>query len=54
MFLLLAIVAGALGFTGIAGTSIAIAQTLFYILLVLFVLTLIAHLVRGGGPKTDL
>ena len=53
-FLVIAIIAGALGFTGIAGTSIGIAQTLFYIFMVLFVLSLIVHLVRGGGPKTDL
>jgi uncharacterized membrane protein YtjA (UPF0391 family) len=53
-FLLFAIIAGALGFTGIAGTSIAIAQTLFYIFLVLFVLSLIVHIARGGSPKTDL
>jgi uncharacterized membrane protein YtjA (UPF0391 family) len=53
-FLVIAIVAGALGFTGVAGTSMGIAQTLFYIFLVLFVLSLIVHLVRGGGPKTGL
>jgi uncharacterized membrane protein YtjA (UPF0391 family) len=53
-FLVIALIAGALGFTGVAGTSIGIAQTLFYIFMVLFVLSLIVHLVRGGGPKTDL
>jgi uncharacterized membrane protein YtjA (UPF0391 family) len=53
-FLVLAIVAGALGFTGIAGASIAIAQTLFYIFLILFVVSLIVHIARGSGSKTDL
>jgi uncharacterized membrane protein YtjA (UPF0391 family) len=53
IFLVFAIVAGALGFTGIAGASIGIAQTLFYIFLILFVISLIVHLSRGG-PKTDL
>jgi len=53
-FLVIAIVAGALGFTGVAGTSMGIAQTLFYIFLVLFVISLIVHLVRGGGPKAGL
>jgi uncharacterized membrane protein YtjA (UPF0391 family) len=53
-FLVLAILAGALGFTGIAGASIAIAQTLFYVFLILFVLSLIVHLARGSGPKADL
>lgn len=50
-FLLLAIIAGALGFTGVAGTSIAIAQTLFYIFVVLLVLSLIVHVARGSGPR---
>lgn len=50
-FLLLAIIAGALGFTGVAGASIAIAQTLFYFFLVLFVLAVLVHLVRGSGTK---
>jgi uncharacterized membrane protein YtjA (UPF0391 family) len=54
IFFVFAIIAGALGFTGIAGTSIAIAQTLFYIFLILFVVSLILHLARGGPPKTDL
>lgn len=52
MFFILALVAGALGFTGIAGASIAIAQTLFYIFLVLFLLSLIVHIARGSGPGT--
>jgi uncharacterized membrane protein YtjA (UPF0391 family) len=54
IFLVLAILAGALGFTGVAGASMGIAQTLFYIFLILFVISLIVHLVRGSGPKTDL
>jgi uncharacterized membrane protein YtjA (UPF0391 family) len=54
MFLVLAILAGALGFTGIAGASIAIAQTLFYIFLILFIVSLIVHLARGSGPKSEL
>jgi uncharacterized membrane protein YtjA (UPF0391 family) len=53
-FLVIALIAGAFGFTGIAGTSIGIAQTLFYIFIVLFVISLLVHLVRGGGSKTDL
>jgi uncharacterized membrane protein YtjA (UPF0391 family) len=53
-FLVFAIIAGALGFTGVAGASMGIAQTLFYIFLVLFVVSLIVHIARGSGPKTDL
>jgi uncharacterized membrane protein YtjA (UPF0391 family) len=51
IFFVFAIIAGALGFTGIAGASIGIAQTLFYIFIILFVLSLIVHLVRGSGPR---
>jgi len=53
-FLIIALIAGAFGFTGIAGTSIGIAQTLFYIFLILFLLSLIIHIVRGDGPRSDL
>jgi len=42
-FLLIAIVAGLLGFGVIAGTAALIARVLFLIFLVLFVLSLFAH-----------
>ncbi len=44
IFLVVALIAGALGFTGIAGASIAIAKTLFFIFLVIFAVLLIAGL----------
>ena len=50
IFLVVALIAGALGFGGIAGTSMGIAQILFFVFVVLFVVSLIAHLVRGRGP----
>jgi len=40
-FLLVAILAAALGFGGLAGTAAGIAQVLFYIALVLLVVSLI-------------
>lgn len=40
-FLLIAIVAAALGFGGIAGTATGIAQVLFVVFLILFVVSLI-------------
>ena len=40
IFLLLGLVAGALGFTGIAGASIGIAKVLFFIFIVIFVVML--------------
>ncbi len=47
VFLVIGLVAGVLGFTGIAGTSIAIAKTLFFIFLVIFLVLLVAGLAIG-------
>ncbi len=41
IFLAIGLVAGLLGFTGLAGTSIAIAKTLFFIFLVIFLVLLV-------------
>ena len=41
------LIAGVLGFTTIAGASIALAKILFMIFLVLFVVSLVMHLIRG-------
>lgn len=50
MFLLVAIVAGIFGFGGIAAVSTNIAQVLFFILLIAFIVSLIVHLARGRTP----
>lgn len=47
IFLVIALVAGLLGFTGLAGTSMAIAKTLFFIFLVIFLVLLVAGLFVG-------
>ena len=47
MFLVVALIAGVLGFTSIAGASIAVAKLLFLVFLVLFVVSLLMHLIRG-------
>jgi uncharacterized membrane protein YtjA (UPF0391 family) len=47
IFAIIDIIAGLLGFTGIAGTSMAIAKTLFFIFLVIFVVLLLAGLFIG-------
>lgn len=47
IFAVVALIAGLLGFTGIAGTSIAIAKTFFFIFLVIFVVLLLAGLFVG-------
>ena len=48
IFLVVALIAGALGFGGVAGAASSIAVILFYIFIALFVVGLIMHLVRGG------
>ena len=47
-FLLVAILAAVFGFTGIAIASAGIAKLLFFVFLVLFVISLVAHLGRSG------
>lgn len=47
VFFLVALVAGALGFTTIAGASIAIAKVLFFIFLALVLLLVIAAIFIG-------
>jgi uncharacterized membrane protein YtjA (UPF0391 family) len=46
VFLVVALIAAALGYGGIAATAASIAQTLFFLFLILFVVTLIIGLVR--------
>ena len=47
IFLLISIIAGVFGFTGIAVTTAAIAKIFFYIFLVLFIIILVFALVAG-------
>lgn len=49
-FLILAIIAGLLGFTGVEIISIDIARTLFFIFLILFIVSLLMNVVRGRRP----
>ncbi|MES2027594.1 MAG: DUF1328 domain-containing protein [Pseudomonadota bacterium] len=46
-FLVIALIAGILGFGGVAGASIEIAKAIFFIALVLFLISAIVSLVRG-------
>ncbi|KPF98060.1 hypothetical protein IP86_12745 [Rhodopseudomonas sp. AAP120] len=46
-FLIVALVAGLLGFGGIAGASIEIAKIIFFIAIVLFLISAVVGLVRG-------
>jgi len=48
---ILAVIAAVLGFGGMAGTLSGFAQLAFGIFVVLFLLSLVSHLVRGKGLK---
>lgn len=52
VFFVVAIIAGALGFGGIAGAAVGVAKVLFFLFLVLFLVSLIAGLGTGRriGP----
>ena len=46
-FLVVALIAGLLGVTSIAGAAMGVAKIVFFLFLVLFVVSLVMHLVRG-------
>jgi uncharacterized membrane protein YtjA (UPF0391 family) len=46
-FLIIALIAGILGFGGIAGASIEIAKVIFFIAVVLFLVSAVVGLARG-------
>lgn len=50
VFFIIALIAAVFGFGGIAEASADIAQILFFIFLVLFIIGLVAHLMRRS-PK---
>jgi uncharacterized membrane protein YtjA (UPF0391 family) len=50
VFLLVALVAGALGFGFVAFAAAGIAKVLFVVFLVLFLLSLVSHLTRTSVP----
>ncbi len=47
-FFIVALVAALLGFGGIAFAAVGIAKFIFYIFVILFVVSLLAHLLRGS------
>ena len=49
IFLAVALLAAFLGFGGIAGTAVGIAKLLFFVFVVLFLVSLVVHLFRGRG-----
>jgi uncharacterized membrane protein YtjA (UPF0391 family) len=44
---IVALIAGVLGFSGIAGAAIGLAKTIFFIAIVLFLVAAVVGLVRG-------
>jgi uncharacterized membrane protein YtjA (UPF0391 family) len=46
-FLIIALVAGLLGFGGIAGTSIEIAKIIFFVAVILFLVSAVVGVARG-------
>jgi uncharacterized membrane protein YtjA (UPF0391 family) len=46
--LIIALIAGVLGFGGIAGAAVGIAKIVFFVALVLFLVSLLATGMRGG------
>lgn len=49
-FLIFALVAALLGFTGLAGDAVMVAQVLAFVFIVLFLVSLIFGSLRGGDP----
>ncbi len=52
-FLVLAIVAGLLGFTGVEIVSVEIARMLFFIFIILLALSVIMNFLRGKRPPMN-
>jgi uncharacterized membrane protein YtjA (UPF0391 family) len=50
-FFILALIAAILGFGGLAGAFVGIAQICFFLFLVIFIVSLIMGLVRGREPR---
>lgn len=49
-FLIVALVAAVLGFGGIAGTAIEIAKIIFFVAIILFVISAVFGFMRGRRP----
>jgi len=47
-FLVIALIAAVLGFGGVAAVSVGLARIVFGVFIVLFLITTVAHLMRGG------
>jgi uncharacterized membrane protein YtjA (UPF0391 family) len=50
-FLVIALIAAALGFGGIAGAAAGIAKIIFFVFLALLLVSLVMHVARGTAPN---
>lgn len=50
LFLVVALIAALLGFTGVSLVAVGIARLLFFIFIVLFLISLLAHFFYGRSP----
>jgi uncharacterized membrane protein YtjA (UPF0391 family) len=50
LFFVVAIIAAILGFGNVAAAATEIGKIIFFVFVVLFIATLVVHLVRGRGP----
>ena len=49
-FLVIALIAAVLGFGGIAGFAVEIAKIVFFVAIILFVISVVFALMRGRSP----
>lgn len=54
VFFVVALIAALFGFGGIAAGAVSIAQVLFFLFLVLFVITLLMGLISGRKPPINM
>jgi uncharacterized membrane protein YtjA (UPF0391 family) len=50
-FLVIALIAAVLGFGGIAGFAVEIAKIIFFVAIILFVISAVFALIRGRSPS---
>lgn len=50
-FLVIALIAAVLGFGGIAGTAIEIAKIIFFVAIILFIVSAVIGMVRGRSGR---
>lgn len=50
-FLIIALIAAVLGFGGIAGFAVEAAKLIFFVAIVLFLISAVVALVRGRSPR---